>query len=422
MINATSREAVAAARWGERWVRPLYDTYGFAHLPRVIQSVLTDDHTVPLPFGDDLRQPYDAVVLLFVDAFGWRFFERHADHPFLARIVRDGVVSQLTSQFPSTTTAHVTTIHTGMPVGEHGAYEWFFYEPQVDAVIAPLLFSYAGEKGRDGLLARGVDPATIFPRSNIYQHLAAHDVRSWVFLDESYAHSPFSLTVAQGATTVPYRTLPDALAMLAQQIQHQRGRSYYMLYYDRIDLAGHAYGADGPEIEAEIALFLDHLERSLHDALDQSGKRCLFLMTADHGQTTVDPSETIYLNRTLPQITPWIRTNQQGQPIVPAGWMRDFFLHIRDEHLHEAHHALTQHLEGRADVFLVEDLIRQGFFGTTTPSVTFRGRVGNLVILPYQNESVWWHHQGASGMRLRGLHGGLSADEMETILYAQAYG
>lgn len=89
-------------------------------------------------------QKYDAVVLLFVDAFGWRFYERFQDAPFIKRMEKQGRIEKLTSEFPSTTAAHVTTLHTGLPVGMTGVHEWYYYEPKVDRIIAPLLFSFAG--------------------------------------------------------------------------------------------------------------------------------------------------------------------------------------------------------------------------------------------------------------------------------------
>ena len=74
---------------------------------------------------------------MLVDALGWTFVERFAERaPLLARVREAGVVSKLTTQFPSTTTAHVTTLHTAQPVGEHGAYEWFVYEPRSTASSA----------------------------------------------------------------------------------------------------------------------------------------------------------------------------------------------------------------------------------------------------------------------------------------------
>jgi hypothetical protein len=44
--------------------------------------------------------------------------------------------------------------------------------------------------------------------------------------------------------------------------------------------------------------------------------------------------------------------------------------------------------------------------------------VGNLVILPYAYESVWWYEKDKFEMRFRGHHGGLTPQEMETILYS----
>ena len=57
---------------------------------------------------------------MLLDAFGWAFVQRHADHPFLRRLE----IEPVASQFPSTTTAHLTTLYTGLPVAEHGLYEW----------------------------------------------------------------------------------------------------------------------------------------------------------------------------------------------------------------------------------------------------------------------------------------------------------
>src|ERR687891_552512 len=87
----------------------------------------------------------DRVGVILLDAFGRRFLERHAEHPFLRRLE----VTELSTQFPSTTTAHVTTMHTGRPLGEHGLYEWNVYEPALDAIVTPLRFSFAGDDEPD---------------------------------------------------------------------------------------------------------------------------------------------------------------------------------------------------------------------------------------------------------------------------------
>ena len=55
----------------------------------------------------------ERVLVVLLDAFGMRFVERHAGHALIRAL---DAVHPVTSQFPSTTTAHVTTMHTGLPV------------------------------------------------------------------------------------------------------------------------------------------------------------------------------------------------------------------------------------------------------------------------------------------------------------------
>ena len=424
MINEASLVAVGDEPFGTHFIRPRYDAYGFAQIPQTLRALFINDAKPGVSFGPrgGLYQRYDAVVLCLADALGWRFFEQWgAHHPLLRRATADGVVTKLTSQFPSTTAAHVTAIHTGIPVGESGVHEWYYYEPTVDAVIAPLLYSFAGDHERDTLRLTNVAPEALYPNQTLYQEFAAHGVRSYVFQHLSYAHSPYTKVVTQGATIVPYRTLPEAIVQLGQLLEHQQQPSYYFLYYDAIDTLCHWHGPESPQVAAEIETFLDIMDRQLHSRLQRTSQRTLFLLTADHGQTAIDPRTTIYLNRTLPVIKNWIETNRSGDLLVPTGASRDLFLRIKPPYLDEAHEALRTHLHGAAEVHRVDTLIEDGFFGPTT-SVRFRERVGNLVVLPYDNASVWWWEQGRFEQPFFGQHGGLSRNELETLLVAQPYG
>ena len=96
---------------------------------------------------------------MLLDAFGWAFVQRHADHPFLRRLE----IEKVASQFPSTTTAHLTTLYTGLPVEEHGLYEWRVYEPSIDAVIRPLPFLPA----RDDDPPLTIDPRDVLPPARV---------------------------------------------------------------------------------------------------------------------------------------------------------------------------------------------------------------------------------------------------------------
>jgi hypothetical protein len=360
---------------------------------------------------------YDALVLFVIDGFGWRFFEKFQDVAFFQQIARKGTVTKLSSQFPSTTAAHLTTIHTGLPVGEHGIFEWYYYEPALDHVIAPLLFSFAGTSQRETLKPAGVKPASLYPAANFYRSLKGQGVATTIFQHREYTPSTYSNAVFKGAKTIGYKTLPEALVNLADKLSEAQPPSYYFFYFDRIDAICHEYGPESPQTTAEIIVFLMTMEHIFLKALTGSHKKILFMLTADHGQVDVDPQTTIYLNRepAFSGVEKFLKVNHNGELIVPAGSARDFFLYIKPDMLDEAQAFLASRLAGRAELRKVSELAQAGYFGPII-SARFLAHAGDLVILPYRGESVWWFEQDKFEQKFRGHHGGLTKQELEIPL------
>ena len=421
MINQASIQAVDASCFSKDFRKPLYNSYNFANIPGTIETALLGDsglRKLPHDVLGTLSGTYDNVLLLLVDAFGWCFFDRYKDrYPFLKRIVAQGMASKLTTQFPSTTAAHVTTIHTGERVDESGVFEWFYYEPKLDAMIAPLLFSFAGKKERNTLMSTGIDPRDIYPTSTFYNRLAKRGVRSFIFQSKEYTPAPYTDVMGSGAVVVPFTTLPETLTNLASAIRNQKGKAYFYLYFDKIDTIGHQYGPDSPQFEAEVDAFFTTLERLLYEPLVGACGKTLLLMTADHGQVNIDPKTITYLDKEIPEFCSWIRTNKAGKLLAPGGSSRDQFLYLREEFLDEAYQRLGALLEGRAEVYKVAELLNQGLFGDA-PSELLRSRLGNLCVLPNDHSIVWWWGDGVFEKKHYGHHGGLTPQEMETILFA----
>ena len=391
------------------FVKPNYNSGGFAGLPAAIQSSFSGAKPFPQFQGD-----YDNLILGFIDGFGWRHFEKFGAQPVLDRFTRHGAAVKLTSQFPSTTSGHVTAIHTGLNVGQSGIFEWNYYEPLLDAIIVPLLFSFAGTAERDQLKPTGIDPKLLYPTGTLYQKLKALGVTSTVFQHREYTPSTYSNIMFEGATPRGFKSLPETLVNLALGLDKARGKNYFFFYYDKIDSVSHDYGPESPQVEAEIDMFLYAMERNFISSPLAKG-RTLFLLTADHGQSEIDPATTVYLNKAFPGIEKYIKTNRKGELLVPGGSCRDLFLYIKDEMLDEAQSLLAKGLAGKADVVKTEDLIAEGYFGPEI-SDAFRARVGNLVILAYRYESVWWYEKGKFEQKYYGHHGGLTPQEMEIPL------
>jgi hypothetical protein len=376
----------------------------FDQLPATIERLLTGTTAGNAVVGPLLDERVERVVLVYLDAFGWRFSESLAGHSLLQRARSDGLVLQLTAQFPSTTTAHTTTIHSGLPVRDHGLYEWFVLEPLLDRLIVPLLFSFAGDGERERL-AGVLDPGSVFPGDSLYSRLAAADVQSRVVQPASFATgSPNSILLA-GADVLPSRNRAHALELAARAAAEP---GYVHLYLPDVDDLMHHVGPDDPTVSAAFEAVLSDL------AGTRFPKGTLVLLTADHGMAPVDPGRTIHVNELWPALGDLLERGADGKPLAPAGSCRDLFLHVRPDELPRVRHELADRLEGLASVLTSKELVELGAF--EEPGAALRRRLANLVVLPNSGEAVYWHEPGRFEQRLRGQHGGLSPHEMEIPL------
>ncbi len=203
----------------------------FAELPALVERALGD---------------HDRVALVYLDAFGWRFLERQGEHPLLRR----ASVERWTSQFPSTTTAHITTIATGLPVAEHGLYEWYVYEPRLDRLITPLPFSYAGDRERDTLLAAGLRPQDLYPAETLAARLGVpcHSAQP-----APLASTPVTRWLLRDSTVHAFETLEGGLLALAEALAAEE-RAYGNVYLPHVDSLMHEHGPDDPRVDALFAV------------------------------------------------------------------------------------------------------------------------------------------------------------------------
>lgn len=419
MWNQSSIDKVQKSNFSKSFCRPLYESYCFSRINATIEHLLTGKRLPTLP-KDSFEMPgdtYDMVVLFLIDGFGWTFFEKYYDkYPFLSRFVNEGIASKITSQFPSTTAAHVTTINTGEEVGQTGVYEWFYYEPKVDRMIAPLLFSMAGDKALGTLEKVGIAPQQIYPTKTFYQKLKKSKIDSYLVQQESIVNSHYSRTLGLGSHPLSYFQFEEGLKTVAEAANSSGDHpSYFCVYFPDIDSMGHRHGVDSKEFAEAVEYCMKALETYFWQKIQKSPKKIACLLTADHGMVNVDPKTTIYLNKELPALSKMIKTNTKGQSLVPAGSCRDMFLHIQKDKIAEAQDLLSKHLAGKAECHLVKDLIEKGFFGSKPVSDLFLQRVGDICILPYEKESVWWFEKGRFEQHFYAAHGGLTRKEMESL-------
>ncbi|MGD6850961.1 MAG: alkaline phosphatase family protein [Candidatus Bathyarchaeia archaeon] len=349
------------------------------------------------------------VILLVIDGFGFNQYLKHyKENQFLNKLATKGEVEPLTSVFPSQTTNALTTLNTGLTPQEHGIFEYFIYLKNM-GIVNSLRFERLDPKRKQN---KEIDPSIMLLKGKptIHNRLREQGIPTFTHINAANAFNGCSKLIFQGSTVIPAAKTSDTIVQLRKKLEENSDNSaYFFVHLDTLDTISHEYGPDSCEYSAELSLITYLLNRELVQKIDpKTAKETVLLLTADHGGVTVNPKETIYLQKTaLP-----LQTAKNRKPIWPTGSPRDIFLHIKKEKLAETKEWLNQKIGGKAQIIETQEAAKNGLFGLNSVSEGFFERTGNLLILPYGNETVWFENPEDRKISYLGQHGGLSKQEM----------
>ena len=344
-----------------------------------------------MPGAADGRGGARVLVLVVIDGLGERFLnEFGAGGALLAHRRR-----RLTSVFPSTTAAAVTTLMSGLAPATHGLTGWFIRDTRLGGVIAPLPLHRRG--------GRALRAPFLVPRLFPYPSMFAGACRPAVLVSpHDIAHSAYSRRHGRGARIRPYRGLAQFAQAIDDEVHGLLPQGGYVHgYYARFDAISHRYGSRSAEAVAEFR----RLDEWFGDLVERlSAVDCTVLLTADHGFVDAPPERLIALER-LPGAAAMLAAPLFGERrtafcAVRAGAEAEFAALVRDE------------LAGRAVVHASAQLVRAGLFGPGPAHKRLLERAGTHTLLMEPGWTIADRVAGEPAVSMLGVHGGLSADEM----------
>ena len=397
---------------------PFYGKYCFSNIPSTILDFFgINTRRTRLPselYNNEVDlDGIDKLVLIIIDGFGFnQWFRYHEQHDFFAKFTQKGVVFPITTVFPSTTANAITSINSGLTPQEHGLPEWIVYFREIDMIINTVHFKPLGSKRKDELLELGVNPNILFKGNTIYQKLKKEDVKTFTFINEAFANSAYSKLVFNGSTIEQAASNSDLLVKLRKHLENEEGPAYYYVYLGSLDSIAHEYGPHTEEYQTELSSISFQLQKELVEKMDKkTAKEIMLVITADHGQININPKETVYLDR-FSDLDKKLQRSSNGKIILPSGSPRDVFLHVKPEKVDETREFLLNKLGEKAEIIETKEAYFRGLFGTGKPRDEFLDRVGNLLILPHKNHTIWYNHPNGRKFNLLGHHGGLNEEEM----------
>jgi predicted AlkP superfamily pyrophosphatase or phosphodiesterase len=419
MIIKEIEDLIKSEKKENNFIYPLYTSYCLSKIPEFILSLFKVNINNENIIYKILRSNLDLstinkIVLILLDGLGYEFFiNNFKPLNFFNAIVEKGFVFPLTTVFPSTTTSALATLDTTLTPQEHALLEWYMYLKEFNGLITTMRFTPFNEDCEDKLLEKGLKPTILFNGETIYQKLKRKEVKSFSFINASYASKAYAKLMQKGSEINPYVNFTDLIVNLKNKLKENIKQAYFYVYWDALDAIEHRYGLNNEASNLEFYALSILLSKALKNIQKSIAEETLIILTSDHGQISVNPKEAIYLNK-FKKIKESFRKSIKGKIIQPSGSPRDLYLHLNPSKINETKNFLSIKLKEKAEVIKVDEAVKKGLFGIPNkkPKRKFYDRAGDLLILPLNNNTVWYKHFKGEKLCYTGLHGGLTEKEI----------
>lgn len=372
---------------------PLVPRYGDRSLSDLLPSLLgvlgVAGEVDRLDFGEAAL-----AAVLVVDGLGWELLRSHPEEaPFLTAAARE----PLTSGFPSTTAASLSSIGTGLPPGEHGLVGYTIAVPGEERPMNVLIWQLYGHGGHVDL--RGSLPPERFqPRRTAFQRATSAGVAVTLIGPRHHAHSGLTRASLRGGHYRPALGMGDVAAEVVASLREASGRSLVYAYHPDLDLIGHVRGGNSEAWR----LHLRHVDRLASDIAERLPAGALLVITGDHGMVDIDVNDRIDVDDDPGYL--------RGVRLL-AGEPRARHVHAQPGAEAEVLAAWEELAGGVAWVRSRETAIDAGWFGPAVPD-RVRPAIGDVVVASRGRTVITNRAVDPLQAQLRGHHGSLTAGEV----------
>ena len=395
------------------FVYPAYSDLSLVNIPATLLKIfgVRIPHHPPLP--DDLTEGQTEgvrkVILFLVDALGYnqlRAVLKSEPNLIINELISRGRFAPLTSIFPSTTVAALTSLSTGLTPQEHGVLGFHLFLREYATVADMIGFTPIHDGERSRLLQMGLEPQRFLRAETLNQRLTNAGIQSYVLIKNIYKDSPLSQMFYNGSKKVHgFVNSSDMFVTLRRLVKENPDeRACIMVYWDAIDSISHAYGANSEAFAAEVRNLSYSLEREFIESVDsQISGTTLLMLTADHGQVTVPDNRLVRVDR-----HPKIRDNLL---LPPTGDFRAVYLYAKQGRLDALRAYLEDQLSDQMVVMPSSKALSSGLWGYGDAHPETPDRMGNLVAIMRDNYA-FYSSVTDKPYYTGGKHGSLTPDEM----------
>ena len=389
---------------------PNYADATIGNVPATIAAVLGVPFTGLGPLAESLWQPLAGgkrVVLLIIDAMGWNLLEKERDG-LRGVLERTAVSARITSIFPSTTVAALSSLWTGFAPAQHGMVGLRLFMPQFAVTTQMLKFTPTFGAYPDALIHAGLEPEAFLHGPGFAQQLAQSEIPTYSLKGREIVDSALSKMLGRGvAEDIGVLSYADLMVRIRMLLEEKAGEPLYVCgYWPAIDSMSHIYGWNHPAVAAELHAIFRAIQSELFQKLSTRAKKdTVVFIVADHGQVLTPRSQEIYLED-HPALQEMLFMRPAGEPRTP-------YLYAKHGRQPEIINYINENLSHAMVAIASEQALSAGLLGPCPHAPQSAERTGDVLLTMREGYLLLTEKERESAEILRGRHGGMTVAEME---------
>lgn len=390
-----------------RW--PNYADGSIANVPATVASLLGVSLDGLPPLRADLWQSLRArrVVLLIIDGVGRNLLSRvFAEGEGL--LGKTAVSHTITSIFPSTTVAALSSLWTGSAPAQHSMMGLRLFFPEYATAGQMISFTPVFAKYPDALVSAGLEPEHFLQVPGVAQQLANHGIPTYSFKERNIVDSALSKMHGRGVRhDQGIVTFADMMVQMRQLLETKVAQPLYAVgYWAAIDTLSHVYGWSSPQVAAELRSLLAQIEQVLMAPLSAAARQdTALLIVADHGQVECPPSQYVVLDE-HPRLQEMLFMRPVGEPRVA-------YLYAKHGRQTAVCDYINQELVHALIALPGDVALQSGLLGPPPHTAVAAERVGDVVVISREGYILLTKAESKKASNLYGRHGSLTRAEME---------
>lgn len=333
------------------------------------------------------------VVLMLIDGLGYDYLMKNSK----GTVFSENIKGKITSVFPSSTSAAIPTLLTGLSPQEHGMTGWFMYLREFGSQIIPLPFIPRLKGGSN--LGKLIKLKEIFNIKPISDRLK---VKPYLVQGNKILNSDFTVASAGRAKRMGYNKVGGYFRAIKKIINSNNQRKFIYAYYSEHDSLCHKHGSANKKVLRHFKKLTEKLETFLKSI---EGTKTTIIITADHGMTDIHASKRINV-RDHPRLKETL-----AMPL--CGEHRFVYAYVRPSKQKEFERYVKVKLKHCCELFKSEELLSKKYFGLFNIHDEFKNRIGDYILIMKDNYGIYDNpiYQKKDHYHI-GDHGGISSEEL----------